>query len=620
MHQKFKNPNQKQIQIACHNALQFIGSQSEQSVFYNGLIVAALKHIDTEGSRFIKQKAVAILLAKKSVAWSFSYGDSYPDDLDDTCIALNAMYQVTPEIITEEVLASITSILIANEYAAGGPYQTWILPDHPQQWHDIDVVVNSNIALFLSQFGIVLPKLQEYFDDLILQKKCTSQYYYHEIIVIYFLARAYTGVHKDLLISTILQSQSVNGNWGNPLFTALAVSSLIQLGVPADRLDAAIAYLLESETDGRWSSQPFFIESVYNDEITYSSCDAHVSACCVEALTLYLREMRRNQHTDKKIDLEHKMNTFITAVLHTCQKVFSHTSLLLQTQFYHSYTLLTAKDPTDEITMLSYNFTYALRSTFSIEEQTLVDLAALNILGWVGYSTYDAILDGENQIGYLPMAGLCIRTVSDITHHLIKNDDDYMYIDRILSGIATSTAWEYEHCKINSTLPDYGSYACLAEKSLGHALGPIIICLLCGQYDQAYVVEKFFLHYLIARQLNDDAHDWVEDLENGYINSVSTDILKAFQLQSGQTELDLAKHMQWLRDYFWQHHIDIVSETIIDHCATAREQLKKITILRDVTFLEQFLVRLEHSALQAVSERDSTRIFLAHFLNTTVLR
>jgi hypothetical protein len=619
----------KQIARTCNEALHFIADQQERlSTFYSSLIVSALKDLDNTITNIIKEKAVAFLLAQRNADWSFNYSDHYPPDLDDTCIALRALHLQHPEIITEEVLAHVTSLLIGNEIAPGGPYQTWILPAHLQhdvQWHDIDIVVNSNIAIFLSELGIAMPRLQDYFEETILAGSFSSEYYYHDIVIIYFLAQAYEGEHKDMLVERLLQYRNDSGCWGNPLFTALAVSTLLRLGVDPGRLTSGIDHILATHKNGRWPPQPFFIETRSGTDITYSNCDAHVSACCVEAVTLYEHAIANSPDNNPFGE----SNTFIFDVSNRCKEVFANASNLLQRQFRDSLAELFHKDPRHEIPLLAYNFAEALNTRYAIDANMVIELAALNMLGWIGYSIYDSILDEEDCIGLLPMASMCIRDVTTIAQRFVGQSSGEAFIDHIFDGIAASTAWEYEHCRLGKEgddlvipemLPGYGDCKVLAEKSLGHAIGPMLLCFLCNQVEQAKVVEGFFTHYLIARQLHDDAHDWLEDLRHGYINSVSVAIIEAWQKQSGMSRCNVEKEQGRLQEYFWQHHIDIVAKNINDHCSMARTELKKVTILRDIAFLEQLLVPLEQAAEQAIAERNSTRIFLSSLAGTTVLK
>ncbi len=625
----------QQIRTTCNEAWHFIASQQQSdggfvssdtqrsSVFYTGLIVSIL-HTPAQNMPLLYQlpyAAVDFLLSRKSPQWSFRYTADYPDDLDDTAIVLRALYISNPSIVTEEVLAHFVATLISNETTPGGPYQTWIMSERTPAWDDIDIVVNSNIARCLADMDIAMPMLQAYVENCIEQGMYRSRYYYDEIIVIYFLSAAYTGNARQTLIDELLSRQQPDGCWENPLFTAMAVSALLRLGADHHYCDAAIASLLTSHTNGRWPSQAIFIASKSGDNVIYSSCDAYVSACCIEALLLY-----EGKIDDKPRDLTTVTEYWITDTFQACRNLFSNASPLLQTQLDHALTALSAKDPKGEIPLLSYHMRHHLDPRYALPKDMALQLAVMNTFGWIGYSICDAIVDGEAMNGSLPLALRCIHEVISTVRNSISAPRERSIAERILHDISAVTAWEHDQCKFTVTddgydisiLPEYDSYQCLAEKSLGHALGPIMISFLCQEYTQAVLIENFFRHYLIARQLNDDAHDWLEDLQHGYVNSVSVDILRDWKNTTGRTTMVLAEAQATLQQLFWDIHIDRISSLILEQCTMAREILKKITIVNEVTFLEALLIPLERAAQTAIDERNSTRSFLASFAATAL--
>jgi len=73
----------------------------------------------------------------------------YPDDLDDTFCALNALYLFDRKLISGSAYAYIIQLLTKVEKNEGGPYKTWLVSKKTSGWDDVDIVVNSNIAYFL---------------------------------------------------------------------------------------------------------------------------------------------------------------------------------------------------------------------------------------------------------------------------------------------------------------------------------------------------------------------------------------------------------------------------------------------------------------------------------------
>lgn len=568
----------------------FDDAQGKSSVFYTGLIVNCLKEYENSMTTEITTTAVEFLLSHQHLDGTWSYTPEYPADLDDTFVAWRAIALCRPELLTEERLARIVSLLIRQEQLPGGPYQTWILPERTFQWDDVDIVVNSNIATFFKTLGMQLSPLNEYFDQCIHDNTLHSRYYDHEIIVLYFIALHYQGNQMQHLSGTLLSKRTSAGHWDNPLHTACAITALLHLGQDPHSLAPAIQYLVDTSNDGIWPIEHLFIERIEQDSITYSACDAHVSVCCLQALALFQKHDAAPSPTADPLSRE---NRFIVQIYTTCRERIIERSL--RAQLDAALAALDKKDPAQEIPLLSYHFARLLCTPHDISDDQIRLLSVANTLGWIGYSIYDKLLDGEPLLSQLPLANACVRQVHQILHDVLPNQ--YPIVERILSGIDTATSWEHAHCKIGN-VPDYGDYHVLAEKSLGHALGPIMICMMQHRPLQSEYIEIFFRHYLIARQLHDDAHDWIEDLGNGFVNSVSARMIS------------ITADIPLLQELFWEGIIDDVCADIMTHTASARTILKKVTVVTEVTFLEALLIPLEQSAQQALRERDSTRRFL----------
>src|SRR5690606_4892465 len=90
-------------------------------------------------------------------------------------------------------------------------------------------------------------------------------------------------------------------------------------------------------------------------------------------------------------------------------------------------------------------------------------------------------------------------------------------------------------------------------------------------------VREFFKHYIIARQLNDDAHDWEEDMEKGHINSVGALIVKKWIASSSRHHLERGinlRNKKALQHLLWDGEvIDEVCREIEEHTEKARASL-----------------------------------------------
>ncbi len=203
------------------------------TTFAPALMLACLA--DIPEAQVIRTRLASWLLDQKSDTWSFNYWAkaapqratlTYPDDLDDTFCALLGLYLHDPALVPEAALGSVVRLLLATEDQVGGPYRTWLVSrDVPAVWQDVDLAVNSNIACFLEQVGSPLPNLDAYMQAAIVAGKLQSPYYPSAYPVLYYLARAYHGTARQVLMSRLYQLKH-NGRWGTPLQTALVLTAL----------------------------------------------------------------------------------------------------------------------------------------------------------------------------------------------------------------------------------------------------------------------------------------------------------------------------------------------------------------------------------------------------------
>ncbi len=575
--------------------------------FYPSLILQIISSLNIEDLKHEKDALAGHLINQKSLSWTWNYRarlpneihSDLPDDLDDTCIALAALYLYDPSIIDEEAMVSIVNTLIRNETAEGGPYFTWDVPcEMRQSWKDVDIVVNSNIMHFLSVMGIDLPNLTTFIEDKIKQVDLRSDYYKSPIVIIYFLSKWYRGaLQKDLLI--LLDKETP----ANPLEKALFISAHINLYGELSTIKRLVdEVILNTEI----KNCPVFIEKVTKDAIHWSGCEAFTCTAIIEALSLYDKACHQPIPP-----LSHNENTEL--MINNFLKDYPPTISEPILQEFNSFKKLSA------LANLPRTFYQHIIPDYQSLDGTMIEkLCFANALGWIGYTFYDDVLD-DGKIKDLPAANICAREMLSI---FLSISSDPVIITT-LNTIDTANHWEYTHCKcsvVNSVihlpaiLPDYVDHSVLAEKSLGLAIAPLLLILASHHPDkikEISALESFFRHYLIARQLNDDAHDWFHDLQNGFLNSVSTPLIAQYlQKDNHEYELNLTTEKDALQKLFWYEIIDQVASDVFNHIELARSSLMSITILTDITFLSKLLDPLEESTEKALSERDSALRFL----------
>jgi hypothetical protein len=277
-------------------------------------------------------------------------------------------------------------------------------------------------------------------------------------------------------------------------------------------------------------------------------------------------------------------------------------------------------DKNNEIALTPYFFARSFIAPLS-KEDTLIQLGIANTLGWAGYTIYDDIMDDEANSKFLPLANIMVREVSHIFKNLLPDIKQYRIIEGILDDIDKANYWEkqYATCTVSpkgievpSVLPVYGTYRILAQKSLGHAIGPMILCMLSGKWHALELAEQtrqFFEHYIIAKQLHDDAHDWLEDLTKGHINSVGVEVIKIWRLHNKNT-LSIEDEKDALQLIFWKKIIDLISKRIIKHATEAINILNALPLNEHANYFRDRISALEKSARLAVSERDHALQFI----------
>lgn len=262
----------------------------------NIVLSSLIRFPETEEISRIKCRAAKFLLTEKSEYWSFNYWfrgsdwyakEPYPDDLDDTCCALAALYEYDATFFDHDALSKIVTMLASAEKKEGGPYDMWLVPPEGRtRWNDTDLVVNSNVGFFLSLVGINLPNLNAFIEQSI--DRASYEFPYNTIYpAIYFISRFYAGERAEQMIELLLAKQESDGKWENPLRTALALTALINFSGNRflESLERGVAYLKTAQqADGSWPASSFFFQMKTPEKTLYAGSASTTTALCVEAL------------------------------------------------------------------------------------------------------------------------------------------------------------------------------------------------------------------------------------------------------------------------------------------------------------------------------------------------
>jgi hypothetical protein len=624
----------------------FNNSKSLESTFITSFILLCMYNLPTSTIRNgIIENGINFLLRQKSKNWSFnnlvrksqlSQKLSFPDNLDCSFCALSAIALHSSTYLTGKVMANVITLLTALEMQPGGPYRTWLVPESADLiWKDVDPAVNANIAYFLSLQKINLPKLTTFIENSIIQKQLRSSYYESILPVIYFISRFYKGHKLESLVNILDQHRNSPKFVYNPLRISLVISSLLNINAVDLIKIQDIEYLI-STSKNEWYRYPFMIEagSQKNAPAQYIGSDSLTTIFCLEALAKYASITTRDQRINNQ-SLVSPINSIsehiYNQIVRKSEKNFDIVGIDLKQEGLLALHKTLKSDPKRQITLLPYYFTFMLgKNGKKISEELLIKLGIINLLGWVAYTIYDNFLDEEGNPVQLSVANFLLREITTIAENLNLTKKGFSSIfQSIMNGIDSANIWETRYCRIkiiegtiqikSLVLPKWNNYEKLAERSYGHALGPLAILIDLGFSEESQEMKylrEFFKHYLIARQLNDDAHDWEEDLNKGQLNPVVCLLIVKYQRQHRiKNTIKLSYLSLQLNGIFWNDMFPDVCKIILFHIKKAKISLNKIQVIQNIELFEKILDDLKLTTENAFKDQQNTIEFLEEFSN-----
>jgi hypothetical protein len=160
-------------------------------------------------------------------------------------------------------------------------------------------------------------------------------------------------------------------------------------------------------------------------------------------------------------------------------------------------------------------------------------------------------------------------------------------------------------------LPDYEEYENKFLPSSGHILGPVSMLVKLGYAIDSPEVKNliaYFRNYLIAMQINDDAHDWEEDMRRGHLSTVVVMLLEDLNWPEG--EIDLDSDLLELKKTFWFKTIAKAAKAAISYAERSRRALAMLPVLENPAPLEKFIVINENVARKALEQQKKSMDFV----------
>lgn len=294
----------------------------------------------------------------------------------------------------------------------------------------------------------------------------------------------------------------------------------------------------------------------------------------------------------------------------------------LRQQAFAAINALSRVDKSAEVGLLPLMYAQSMRARpASMTDVLCRDLGIANIFCWVAYTIFDDFIDSEGVAATMPVAAYAQRAMLKKYMDITNSEEIYRLVSEVFNTMDEANSWELNHCRaeVNNgvvkleSLPQYSDLHFLYERSLGHALGPL---LLQQRVDASRVgsLRRALCSYLIARQLNDDLHDWVEDLSAGRISVVVAQLLKDAGIRSGS--VNVTSLLPTLQKVFWQTTAPAMCQLTLNYCQDARNQLNRMVSVRQQSPILGLIQHLEEGIHHSQRLRTNGDQFLRSWSQT----
>ncbi len=291
---------------------------------------------------------------------------------------------------------------------------------------------------------------------------------------------------------------------------------------------------------------------------------------------------------------------------------------------------IVANNQDRQMSLIAHYFKLALgKKGQKISDDFVIQANLANIFYWAAFIIYDNFWDEDEKAipKILPAANLYARYYIDFYINVLPENNDFKnFFHNLMDQLDGANNWETVYCRtkvfnnkflIPQKLPNYKNYDLKFYPSAGQILGPLIILIKLGFNLKSPAVKSlinYFKNYLIAMQINDDAHDLIEDLQRGHLSTVVVMFLKDWQEEyPHQKEIDLENDLEKIQKLFWFKTIKKSSQLTICYTKKSRAALKKLYFLENLKPLEYFINITETVAKKALLERQKSLDFLKEF-------
>lgn len=284
-----------------------------------------------------------------------------------------------------------------------------------------------------------------------------------------------------------------------------------------------------------------------------------------------------------------------------------------------------------QMSLMAYYTKLALgRAGENIPVELIADIGLANIFFWTAFVIYDDFWDEDEAADprLLPIANIFARHYIDFYTNISDDKEFRSFFNDLMDKLDAANAWEIDNCRtkidgnifhIPKALPEFGDYENKYRPASGHILASVA---MFTQLDQGLKqgdwesIISYFKHYLIAMQLNDDAHDWEEDMSRGHISTVVALLLGDLQKKGwNKQSVDLSADLPEIRKIFWFDTMPKYIELVLSHTEESRRALRSISIIQNPKPLERIIDFTQNVAQLAKKESEDSDALLREYAN-----
>ncbi|MCK9351606.1 MAG: hypothetical protein WCT49_01270 [Candidatus Paceibacterota bacterium] len=357
----------------------------------------------------------------------------------------------------------------------------------------------------------------------------------------------------------------------------------------------------------------------------------------VSAKELYLHSLEKNINASLalksgEIVFNEGEQAMVDKIMAAAERRFSALSPELRS-FARQCIKNTMRGNTDkQMSLMSYYMKQALgKKAKKIPDELIAEMGLANIFFWTAFIIYDDFWDEDEAADphILPTANLFARSYVELFSTVLPAKTGFAeFFRKLMDDLDGANTWETMHCRtkvsgseftIPDVLPDYARYENKYRPASGHILGPVAMLVNMGYpIDSAEVKHliAYFKNYLIAMQLNDDAHDWEEDMARGHLSTVVVLMLADLKASGWKKPvIDLVADREVLKKIFWFSTLKKYAKLAKAHAKLARKALSSLEMLEDEAPLLHFITITEKAAIEAEREQKKSEMFLNSYKN-----